>query len=71
MAKLEIEFSTSRYEWAYGHAPRGYGDWGFRFDGLEFWANGKYGEAKRACIKHIKELVSDRQDAFVTVYVLT
>lgn len=64
---MTITFNTTVYGWANGHAPRGFGNWGFEFEGTEFWFAGKYSEAKRACIKQIKAVTND---AYVMVEVL-
>lgn len=68
---MTIEFSTREYEFTHGRTPKGYGHWGFTFEGHEFWATGTYAEAKKACRKEVKRLAPERYDGFVTVKVLT
>lgn len=46
--------STSLYESSHGHKPRGRGLWAFLIERrpgeyTEFWSNGSYTEAIRAC----------------------
>lgn len=51
---MKIEFTDSEYRFESGHAPKGYGYWGFEFEGgREFWAYGTLTEAKKACRAHI------------------
>jgi hypothetical protein len=57
-----IEFNTSGYRFATGKEPRGGGSWGFsakrNYDSTTdvFWANGTYGEAKKAARAHFSAL---------------
>lgn len=53
---MKIEFYTGEYEYEYGRAPKGRGYWGFSFEGYEYWANGTYGEAKKACKEEVRRL---------------
>ena len=72
MKNSQIEFSTSNYCWTYGHEPKGYGMWGFGFEGHEWFApTGTYAQAKKACIQHIKEIAPADYDGYVIVKVLT
>jgi hypothetical protein len=44
-----IEFSTTQYQFSHGKQPRGYGYWGFFFDGEsepQFYT-GKFSDAKK------------------------
>lgn len=58
---MKVHFEgTERYEFAYGHAPRGRGFWMFegeKEDGtmFEFSFSGMYSDAKRAAMKAAKE----------------
>lgn len=53
---MKYEFSDSEYRFENGHAPKGYGYWGFSFEGLEFWAYGTLTEAKKACKAEIRRV---------------
>lgn len=69
---MTIEFNTSRYEWSYGHKPKGYGVWGFSFEGYEVFApSSTYGEAKKWCRAKVKELAPKGYIGTVEVKVLT
>ena len=50
--------------------PRGYGYWGFEFEGHEFWTTGTLTEAKKACRAHIKEVAPEGYKGYVIVNVL-
>lgn len=67
---MTIEFTTREYEFENGRAPKGYGYWGFEFEGYEFWHQGTLGEAKKACRKEIKRLAPKDYDGYVIVNVL-
>lgn len=49
-----VKVRTSRYEFAHGKKPRGFGQWAFFFhpqedDSLQaFWHSGSYSDAKKA-----------------------
>jgi hypothetical protein len=50
-----VEFITSRYEWAHHRKPRGFRLWYFRMpDGATFCYAGPYFEAKRAAAAHAR-----------------
>ena len=68
---MKIEFSTREYEFSHGKMPKGWGYWGFTFEGHEFWATGTYAEAKKACRQEIKRLAPEGYDGYVIVNVLT
>jgi hypothetical protein len=68
---MPIEFSTREYEWTHGHKPRGRGYWWFFFEGHEFSAWGTYTEAKRACVKKIREMAPKGYTEHVVVTVGT
>ena len=49
-----MEVSTTQYEFSHGKKPRGFGTWGFFFDGKRdadqaFWFSGSYGNAAARC----------------------
>lgn len=67
---MKIEYSTYEYEFENGRSPKGYGYWGFSFEGYEFWASGTYGDAKRACTKEVRRLAPKGYTGTVTVKVL-
>lgn len=69
MRKIDIWFNTREYEREHDRKPKGYGSWAFFFEGLEFWANGTYAEAKKACIAHIKSIAPEDYKGFVEVKV--
>lgn len=68
---MHIEFNTREYRFTYGKEPKGRGMWAFFFEGQEYWAWGTYTEAKKACVKHIKEIAPKGYKGFVTVKVGT
>lgn len=68
---MTIEFSTGEYEWTYGKAPRGYGYWAFEIEGHEFWAHGKYGDAKKAAAAEARRLAPKGYVGSVRIKVLT
>lgn len=68
---MTIEFSTRDYRWTYGHEPRGRGWWWFSFEGMEYCTSGTFTEAKRACIKHIREVAPKGYVGHVVVTVGT
>lgn len=68
---MTIEFSDRDYVWTYGHSPRGRGWWWFFFEGQEFTASGTFTEAKRACVKHIREIAPKGYQGHVIVRVGT
>lgn len=47
--------STTKYEWIYGKAPRGFGMWAFKVGHEEVFFTGKYAEAKKQAIAYAKE----------------
>lgn len=51
---MRIEFSDSEYRFENGHAPKGFGYWGFEFEGHEYWTSGTLTEAKKACKAEVK-----------------
>lgn len=53
---MRINFDDSEYKFENGRAPKGYGSWGFQFEGYEFWAHGTLAEAKKACRAEVKRL---------------
>ena len=53
---MTIEFTDTEYRFNSGHAPRGRGYWGFRFEGHEFWATGTLTEAKKKCRAEVRRL---------------
>lgn len=68
---MKIEFTDSEYRFENGHAPKGFGRWGFQFEGsYEFWATGTLGEAKKACKAYIKEVAPIDYVGTVTVNIL-
>lgn len=68
---MYIEFSTRDYLFTYGREPKGRGMWAFFFEGREFWHNGTYAEARKACKNHIKEIAPKGYDGIVIVKVGT
>ena len=67
---MTIEFTDREYRHESGHAPRGYGRWGFSFEGYEFWATGTLTEAKKACRAEIKRLAPKDYTNLVIVNIL-
>ena len=69
---MTIEFNTTNYRWTYGHDPKGYGVWAFKFEGYEVFAPAStYAQAKKWCKAKIKELAPEGYTGFVYVEVLT
>lgn len=64
---MKIEFTDREYLIEHGHAPRGRGYWGFRFEGRECWQYGTLTEAKKKCREYVKECAPEGYDG--TVYV--
>lgn len=53
---MKIEFTDTEYRFVSGHAPKGWGYWGFTFaGGMTFWTTGTLTEAKKACKAYVKE----------------
>lgn len=67
---MKIEFTDSEYRFENGHAPKGYGMWGFSFEGHEFWSTGTLTQAKKACRDEIKRLAPEGYTGCVEVNVL-
>ena len=68
---MKVEFTDSEYRFENGRAPKGYGYWGFAFEGsYEFWCYGTLTEAKKACRAYVKEVALDGYVGTVTVNVL-
>lgn len=67
---MKIEFSDSEYRFVSGHAPKGYGYWGFQFKGYEFWSTGTLTEAKKACRAEVKRVVPSDYIGTIIVKVL-
>ena len=68
---MKINFSDNEYKCEHGRAPKGYGYWGFSFEGsYEFWATGTLTEAKKACRQYVKEVAPEGYAENVTVKVL-
>ena len=68
--EMTISFTDREYKIEHGKAPKGFGFWGFTFEGYEFWASGTLTEAKKACRNHIKELAPENYKGFVSVNIL-
>lgn len=69
-AKMGIEFTTSEYRFEHGKDPKGYGFWGFEFEGHEFWHSGTLTEAKKECRKEVKRLAPEGYEGYVFVNIL-
>lgn len=67
---MKIEFTDREYRFENGRAPKGYGRWGFEFEGYEFWATGTLTEAKKACRAEVKRLAPDDYSGYVSVNIL-
>ena len=68
---MRIEFTNSEYKWENGRAPKGYGRWGFAFEGCyEFWYTGTLTDAKKACRAYVKEVAPSDYAGTVTVNIL-
>jgi hypothetical protein len=54
---IPVLISTTEYQAAHGHQPRGRGSWAFHMQGLHdiFWVhNSTYGEAKKQAIQRAR-----------------
>jgi len=67
---MKISFEDREYKIENGRAPRGYGHWGFTFEGYEFWASGTLTDAKRKCREKIKRLAPNGYTGTVFVNIL-
>ena len=67
---MRIEFTDREYRTENGKAPKGYGYWGFEFEGREFWAKGTLGDAKKACREEIKKVAPEGYTEMVFVNIL-
>ena len=67
---MKIEFTDTEYRIENGRAPKGYGYWGFGFEGREFWAYGTLTEAKKKCRECVRECAPVGYDGTVYVNVL-
>lgn len=67
---MKIEFTDSEYRFENGHAPKGFGYWGFSFEGHEFWARGTLTQAKKECRAEVKRVAPHGYTLPVTVNIL-
>ena len=76
---VSIEFNTSNYQMAHGHAPRGRGSWAFGVAGQTRWAKDPvtgatsmtYGEAKKQIASEIRQELKGVHTLSVWVEVLS
>lgn len=66
---MTIEFTDREYRFEHGRAPKGYGYWGFEYEGRQFWTTGTLTQAKAACRKEIRKQAPEGY-AYVVVTVL-
>jgi len=64
-----IGLRTSRYEFAYGKKPRGFGNWAFEIAGAVYFWNGKYSECKKNALAQAKEIAKQNNMTYVLVNV--
>jgi len=67
---MKISFSDTEYRREHGSNPKGYGFWGFTFEGYEFWASGTLTDAKKKCKEEIKRVAPEGYTGIVTVNIL-
>ncbi len=67
---MTVTFLDNVYRYENGKAPKGYGRWGFSFEGYEFWATGTLSEAKKECRKEIKRLAPENYSGEVYVDIM-
>ncbi len=67
---MMMEFSTREYEREHGKAPKGFGYWGFEFEGYTFWHSGTYTQAKKACRTDVKAKAPNDYQGYVIINVL-
>ena len=67
---MKIEFTNKEYKYEHGSAPKGYGRWGFTFEGYEFWSTGTLTDAKKACRAEVKRLAPADYKGLVLVNIL-
>ena len=69
---MKYEFDTSKYEYSYGHSPKGYGSWAFNIEGYEVFApSSTYSNAKKWAKTKAKELAPSGYTGTVHIEVLT
>ena len=67
---MAIIFSSSEYQREHGKAPKGYGRWGFEFEGREFWATGTLTDAKKETVAEIRRVAPEGYTGTVYVNIL-
>ena len=67
---MKINFSDTEYRREHSKSPKGYGFWGFTFEGHEFWASGTLTDAKKKCEEEIKCVAPEGYTGIVTVNIL-
>lgn len=53
-----MQVRTTKFQFSHGKQPRGWGMWGFFFDGNEdehFWFTGSFAEAKRRAVEFARQ----------------
>lgn len=67
---MTILFTDKEYRYENGRAPKGFGRWGFSFEGHEFWATGTLRDAKIECKREVKRLAPADYSGIVYVNIL-
>lgn len=67
---MKIEFTDREYWHEHMKAPKGYGHWGFQFEGHEFWATGTLGDAKKACKAEVHRIAPEGYTGIVYVNIM-
>ena len=67
---MTIIFSTREYQHEHGKAPKGYGYWGFEFEGLTCWEKGTLRDAKRMAMATIRKAAPAGYTGTVEVNIL-
>lgn len=67
---MTILFTDREYKIENGRAPKGFGYWGFDFEGHEFWVQGTLTFAKKACKAEIKRIAPKDYKEIVYVNIL-
>lgn len=67
---MTIEFTDTEYRIEHGRAPKGYGRWGFGFEGYIFWATGTLTQAKKECRAEVRRVAPEGYSLPVMVNIL-
>lgn len=66
-SNIEIRFNDTDYKYIHHSAPKGLAEWGFVYEGHEFYSIGSFTRAKQLCREEIRR--NESQDSYKVVYV--